>query len=283
MGAGCQAACGTRQPAPGGPRLILTLTQALHTRGNSGEPIPTVFKALDAIGVTFRQGQLHLIAAGPGTGKSAFALNLALKSGVPTMYFSADSDAFTQYVRAAAHVTGWTTNDVEAAIHNKQTTTIDSALETYGNIRWNFDASPSIDEIEESLRAYAMVYGYPAITIIDNVTNVDAPEMGEGHAGLDELCAFFHDLARQTGTAVILLHHVTGIYNDGMSPIPLSGIKGQVGRVPEVILTMHRGGTEYEGYSLRVSNVKNRGGRADASGFTFAELGWIPERMRING
>ncbi|WP_199820339.1 DnaB-like helicase C-terminal domain-containing protein [Streptomyces rimosus] len=242
-----------------------------------------MFKGLDELGVTFRQGQLHLIAAGPGTGKSAFALNLALRSRSPVFYFSADSDPFTQYVRSAANVTGWTTGDVENAIQHQQTETLDAALARHSDIRWNFDAAPSLDEIEESLIAYAMIYGWPALTIVDNVTNVDAPEMGEGHAGLDELCGFFHELARRTESAVVLLHHVTGVYNDGMNPIPLSGIKGQVGRVPEVILTLHRGGTEFEGYDLRVSNVKNRGGKADASGFTHARLNWQPERMLISG
>ncbi|MFF4223208.1 DnaB-like helicase C-terminal domain-containing protein [Streptomyces abikoensis] len=275
-------AAAQRHPTFGRAAHILTLTQAINVRGDAGEPIPTVFKALADLGVTFRRGQLHLIAAGPGTGKSAFALNLALKSAAPTMYFSADSDPFTQYVRAGANITGWTTGDVENAILHQQTTTLDAALSGV-SIRWNFDASPSLTEIEEELTAYAMIYGYPAICIVDNVTNVDAPEMGEGHAGLDELCGYFHDLARKTHSAVILLHHVTGVYNDGTNPIPLSGIKGQIGRVPEVILTLHRGGTEFEGYNLRVSNVKNRGGKADASGFTFAELNWEPERMQISG
>ncbi|MFD9670613.1 AAA family ATPase [Streptomyces sp. NPDC059981] len=244
--------------------------------------MPVGLKALTDLGVHIRRGQLHLIAAGPGTGKSALALNMAIKAAVPSYYFSADSDAYTQYVRSAAHLSGWTTRQVEWAIEQGQTTTLDATVATV-DIRWNFDASPDLDEVEQSLIAYAMIYGWPALVIVDNVTNVDAPEMGEGHAGLDELCAFFHDLARRMESAIVLLHHVTGVYNDGMNPIPLSGIKGQVGRVPEVILTLHRGGTEHEGYDLRVSNVKNRGGKADASGFTFARLGWDPERMMISG
>ncbi|MFJ8384717.1 AAA family ATPase [Streptomyces sp. NPDC094438] len=267
---------------PRGRSLILTLSQALHKRGSAGEPIPTTLKALHDLGVHIRRGQLHLIAAGPGTGKSALALNIAIKSAVPTMYFSADSDAFTQYVRSAANVSGWTTTQVEAAIEQGRTESFDTALAGL-DIRWSFDASPDLDEIEQSLIAYAMIYGWPALVVIDNVTNVVAPEMGEGHAGLDELCAFFHDLARRMEAAIVLLHHVTGPYNDGVNPIPLSGIKGQVGRVPEVILTLHRGGTEFEGYDLRVSNVKNRGEKADASGFTFARLQWQPERMQIIG
>ncbi|GAA2917070.1 hypothetical protein GCM10020221_11460 [Streptomyces thioluteus] len=241
-----------------------------------------MFKTLDDLGVTIRRGQLCLIAAGPGTGKSALALNFALKSGVETLYFSADSDAYTQYVRAAASVTGWTTVNVEASIQQGQTETIDAAL-TRTQIRWNFDAAPDLNEIEEEMCAFAMIHGWPALCIIDNLTNVNAPEMGEGYAALDELCGFFHDLARRTESAILLLHHVTGTYNDGNSPIPLSGIKGQVGRVPELILTLHRGGTEFEGYHLRVSAVKNRGGRADPSGFTFAQLDWDPERMSISG
>ena len=81
---------------------MLTLTQSASVRGSAGDPLPGVWENLTESGTQFRRGQLALIAAGPGTGKSAFVLNYALRSGVSCMYFSADSDAFVQLARSLA-------------------------------------------------------------------------------------------------------------------------------------------------------------------------------------
>lgn len=77
------------------------------------------------------------------------------------------------------------------------------------------------------------------------------------------------------------LHHVTGPFNDSATPIPLSGIKGQIGRVPEMILTMHKIAEGYGSDSLRVSTVKNRAGKADPSGEDYAELEFNGDTMTI--
>lgn len=262
---------------------MLTLQQGLSKRGRAGEPLPTVFKGLANLGFHFRRGQLHLIAAGPGTGKSAFTANLVFKAGAPCFYFSADSDAFTQYVRVGAIATGFTTIEVEQLIADGNTDSLNAVLQGHAHIRWNFNASPTLDVIEEELQAYADLYGWPHVVVIDNVTNIVDETAAEGHQGLEQINDYLHELARATGAAVIGLHHVTGPYNDGVDPIPLSGIKGQIGRVPEGILTIHKAGNEFEGLRLNVSIVKNRGGKADPSGMTFAELDWQPERMAISG
>ena len=78
---------------------MYSLIQSKRIRGSAGEPLPTVFKALEERGTRFLRGQFVLVAAGAGTGKSAFVLTQALKSKVPTLYFSADSDSFTKLCR----------------------------------------------------------------------------------------------------------------------------------------------------------------------------------------
>jgi len=81
---------------------------------------------------------------------------------------------------------------------------------------------------------------------------------------------------------VIGLHHVTGPHNDGDKPIPLSGIKGQIGRVPEMIMTLHRVPNEFGPDALNISTVKNRGGKSDPSGQDFASLEFVGETMKIS-
>lgn len=255
------------------------MIQSKRVRGSAGEPLPTVFKGLEAAETAFRRGQLVLVCAGPGTGKSALVLTLALRSGVPTLYFSADSDAYEQLVRSICIMTGATVGAARRAVLTDDLSEIEPALAGVP-VRFNYSASPSLDTIEDSVKAYVQLYGdYPHLIVVDNITNVrtESIEGSGGSQRLEDLMDYLHDTARQTGACTIGLHHVTGPHNDGEKPIPMSGIKDQIGRVPEMILTVFRP----ERQLLGVSTVKNRGGRNDPSGMSFVELGFEGERMRI--
>jgi hypothetical protein len=247
--------------------------------------LPTVFKALEEKGTRFIRGQLVLVAGAPGGGKSAFTLTVALLSRVPTMYFSADSDAFTQLVRSISIVTGWTLAESAELVLDNEVSKFKHHLEGIP-IRFNYSASPSLDEMEGSIASYEEVYGdYPELIVIDNVTNVRDAASGDDDpfAGLESLMDYLHDMARKTGACVIGLHHVTGAYNDADKPVPLSGIKGQIARVPELVLTLHRkpGDGIYNPEMMCVSTVKNRSGKADPSGYGFAELEFVGESLNI--
>ena len=57
-----------------------------------------------------------MVAAAPNAGKSMFALVYAIKAKVPTLFFSADTDAATVMLRASAHLAGHTQETVENQI-----------------------------------------------------------------------------------------------------------------------------------------------------------------------
>lgn len=238
--------------------------------------------SLEQKGTRFLRGQLALVCAGPGTGKSALILSYALKARVPTLYFSADSDAFTQLSRSLSILTGWSMEKAAKAVRSGD---LGDAAGEFDDIpiRFNYKASPTLDQIEDSMQAYEEVYGdFPSLVVIDNVTNVrHSVDEDDPFSGLESLMDYLHDMARSTTACVIGLHHVTGGYNDADKPIPLSGVKGQISRVPEVILTLHRVQEEYGIDSLRVSTVKNRGGRSDPSGLDYAELAFVGDNMQI--
>ena len=256
--------------------------QSLNIKGSAGDPLPEVYHALTAKGAQFLRGQLTLICAGPGCGKSAFMLNLAVRSGVPTMYFSADSDAFTQLSRMISVCTKMSMADSAAMVRDGDISAVSDKLDL--PIRFNYSASPSIEDIELSMAAYAEVYAaYPALVVIDNITNVRTGGENDENpfAGLEALLEWLHDMGRRSGAAIVGLHHVVGAFNDSATPIPLSGIKGQIGRVPEMILTMHRLAEGFGSDSLRVSTVKNRAGKSDPSGYEYAELEFNGDTMTI--
>lgn len=264
---------------------MYTIVRAKGDAGKAGEPLPTLFKTLAENTVHFRRGQYTLIAAAPGVGKSALSLCLALHAGVPSFYFSADTDPQTMFVRSAANVSGWSTRDIENALEKGNTATVEAQLNGLDHLRWDFQASLTIDDLEAELMAFAVTYGaWPELIIVDNLSNVvpDAEGDGNSYVALEKVCEYLHALARKTGACVLALHHVKGDSNDGDKPVPLSQIKGQIGRVPEMILTLHRIGEE-GARRMGVSVVKNRTGRADASGAMTLYLDADMERMRLTG
>lgn len=261
---------------------MYTPIQSLRIKGNAGDPLADVWDSLAARGTRFLRGLLALVCAGPGTGKSAFILTYALKARVPTLYFSADSDAFTQLSRSLSILTGWSMEDSSAAVRDGD---LGEAGEEFSGIpiRFNYSASPSLDEIENSMAAYEEVYGdFPTLVVIDNVTNVrSGAEDDDPFSGLEALMDYLHEMARRTGACVVGLHHVTGQHNNGDRPIPLSGVKGQIARVPEMVLTLHRVSDEFGPDTLRVSTVKNRYAKPDPTGQDYVELEFDGDHMQI--
>lgn len=265
---------------------MLTLSRAKRASQGAGDPLPTVFNVLAANTVHIRQGQLTLIAAAPGVGKSLLSLTLAQRANVPTFYASADSDEFTMYVRTAAMVTGWTVDECEAAIRGKAdgARTIEAKLEALSNVRWSFEPTLDYNDLEENLEAFAGVYGrWPALIVVDNLKDLQHPE---GDSSLAETCKYLKVVARLTGAAVIALHHVTGEYDDGNKPVPLSGLMDKVSKIPEVILTAFRNPSvvTFDGRQhLHICPVKNRGGKADPSGGWALPISAEMDRMKLEG
>jgi RecA-family ATPase len=261
---------------------ILTARQSLYARGDAGNPLPDVFKALSDKGTRFLRGQVVLVVAPAGAGKSAFILSYAVKAKVSTLYFSADSDPFTQLSRMLSIEFGWPLARSTEMVRTSQLGEAAARLDDIP-IRFSYAASPTLDDIELELDAYCELYGdYPELVIIDNLTNVVTAQSEEDpFSGLESLLDYLHGMARATGSCVVPLHHVTGPYNDAAKPIPLSGVKGQISRVPEMILTLHRVPQTFGSDSLRVSTVKNRSAKADPSGQDYAELTFQGDTMSI--
>jgi len=224
-----------------------------------------------------------LIVAGPGTGKSALGLACGLRFKVPGMVFSADSDAFEQSTRAFCMETGEDRKVGERFARGLlEESEKDLADRMAGiPIRFNYDASPTLDTINTTMEAFDELYGeYPFWTLVDNVTNVQngtADNAENPFGGLETFMEYLNTMARNTQTCVIGLHHTLGQYNDGLDPIPLSGVKGQITRVPPQVLTLFRP----DDAQLGISVVKNRGGRADPSGRRYALLDFEGSTMTI--
>ncbi|MEU5166819.1 AAA family ATPase [Streptomyces mutomycini] len=265
---------------------MYSLVQSARIKGSAGEPIPNPSKALQKLEVDFLRGNFSIMCAGPGTGKSLLALNIALHGSMPVMYWSADSNAATQLSRATAMLTGHDVREVKKALLEDKFTEYERVLGDKWWVRMSYEAMPTPADMEADLEIYYEVFGcYPHLCVVDNITNVDTGGAGDAESftfGLEGMCEYLNDMARETESHVMALHHVTGEWSDGLKPIPLSGVKGKIGRVPSLILTIHREPDE-QGMNrvLNISVVKNREGFADPSGNTFAKMELDSQTLKL--
>lgn len=245
-----------------------SLLQVTSSSSEAGRDLPDVLPALGAAGIKFRRGQCALIAGQPGGGKTLMALYYAITSGESVLYFSADSDEGTLANRSAAILLNQTVDTIKAMRLGEGEVKVNSALATLNRrLRIQTDASPSLDEITEEVQAYIELYGdTPAIIIVDNLLNVASATDSEW-TGLRDSMNFFHSLARDTQSSVVVLHHVSENDSKPRYPASRKALMGKVSQLPELILTVALDGDQFH-----IAAVKNRDGVSDPTAESYVSV-----------
>ncbi|MDQ3224321.1 MAG: AAA family ATPase [Gemmatimonadota bacterium] len=229
------------------------------------------YPSLARMGFALRRGQLGMMVAAPGGGKSVIAQDIAMRSGAATLYCCPDTDEMTMAVRAGAKLTGYPQAVVEQYLRGEGKPDLAGrffgALESSTNVRYAFDVT-NVADIGDEVFAYGTLHGaWPELVIVDNLANVHGEgesEFAAWRQAMDKL----HKLARHIGAHVLVLHHATGQWDDGDRVIPLSGIEQKLSKMPAQVLTLYRPRHGRMGVAV----VKNRGGAADSRGSSCAEL-----------
>jgi len=258
---------------------MLTIAQAATRNKNNAQLLPDLFPALAQNGIRFRRGQVTMIAGQPNSGKSLLALFYAVKSGVPTLYISADTDAYTTAIRAAAVITGSQVNTVEEAFTSGAGYEFyEDELRTLKHLRFDFDPSPTLDDIQLSIQAYGEAFGeYPQLLIIDNLLNIAALHDNEW-TGMRDIAKAMHHVARETDAAVFMLHHTTEAEGRPELPPSRKSIQGKISQLPEMILTV---AMDHETSEYRIACVKNRFAKNSAAGTDYTVLFADASRMTL--
>lgn len=229
--------------------------------------------SLYACGFVPRRKEMLFVCGQPGAGKSAFALWYADRLGIPTLYMSADMAPHTAVTRLVALRTGLTIDDVSndfddglSQIHGPDLSGSD--------VHFCFDSGPTLQDIADELSAYVEIYDqFPELIVVDNLMNVESGEEDD-FAGQKFILKELHRLARETGAAVFVLHHLRE-EGDPTQTQPRAAIQGKVAQLPERILNLALDPNEQ---CLKIAPVKNRSGRQDATGKTFVRLRAWPEK-----
>jgi len=257
---------------------VRTLYRAISGKEVGGEPLPLTFKSLQQNEIVLRRAELNLIAGTPGAGKSSIALAIAVQAQVPTLYMSADTNAHTMGMRVVAMATGMTQSNAEQILKQDKDSA-ENILKQFDYLRWSFESSPTLSDIDESVQAFETTWGTsPTLIVIDNLIDI-AMDGHEEFSGMRAAMKELKYLARDTNACVLVLHHTKEGFI-GTPCQPRSAIQGLVNQIPALILTI---GQEIIGESiyLCVAAVKNRYGRADATGNTFTMLSFDPASMQL--
>lgn len=253
-----------------------TLSRTVGRDSIGGEPLPSCFKKFEELKIIIRRSELTMFAGVPGVGKSMLALALALKTGVPTLYFSADTNAHTMAMRLASMISGKSQTETEHLLETDPGWT-KLTLDRGKHIQWCFDSSPSLSEIADEVKAFVELWGCPpSMIVVDNLMDI-ATEGGEEYATMKAITKELKILARDTNSAVIVLHH-TSESVPGSPCQPRSALLGKIAQVPALILTLGVNANQ-----LASAVVKNRYGKADALGVgVMAWLDFYPDFCYLN-
>lgn len=239
-----------------------TLGRVARRPVETGNFLAPVFRPLEDAGIRLREGTATFIAGVPGAMKTGLTLYWVGRLGLPTLYFSADSEPFEIVERVAAMMTGDTMQQVRAN-PGKYVDQLEALP-----IRFVFEDSPTYQDVELEVAAYAEVFGrFPRVIVIDNMMNLVGESEDEWASHRDH-AKVIHRLTRVTKAAVFVLAHMGEDKVDPSShPQPRTKLQGKVSHLPKVILSL-----AFDGQTLKVAPVKNRFGPGDASGRTFVEL-----------
>lgn len=231
-------------------------------------PLQIRNRVFDEYRIKLRRGQFTLLCSAPSVGKSLLARNLAAKSGaVRTLYFSADSDEYTVRTSVLGSLSGQRLEEVEYHLSNDESGKWReyylNLLHRSDSVEWVFTPSINLDYILLKLQAYAEIYGdYPDLTVIDNVGDM-VTEEDEEYAELRRICRELRRIGRRCDTHMLGLVHAKGPWENGLKPIDLGALLGNLGKVPENVLGLHW--TDASRQRVAMTIPKLRGGKRGAT------------------
>jgi hypothetical protein len=256
------------------------LARAAHL---SGRPVPVPWRTLGQW-IKPRGQSLMLVLAAGGVGKSAFALEWAVRLERPALYVSLDTSLVEHGIRLLARSTGTSVEHVVeghdedpsawAAEWGKRLEDLQLPLRFC-------DGAHTVRDIDELVAAEGEYWGEsPYMVVVDNVA--DLQEREEGAAEIRRILAGLKKVSKDHDTLVMALHHIRkkppksakqreeegDEEDEGTKPVHLSDALYEGDKHAQYVLGLWRPSWN----RLTVGVLKNRMGPANRSGTLHTSL-----------
>ncbi len=264
-----------------------TIATALAANHVVGDRIRLPWDRLDRK-LKLHTKELAIVAGAPGSGKSVFALNLAMSNELseePVLYLAQDSMP-SVLTRIAALALSESIDTTQARLRNPETKP--DVLSELQGVRPNLfiqGGALTVEGIRMRMEALTEVYGKaPTLVIIDNLIDTEVPgfhhqEVGFYASILNEL----KQLALESNTCVMALHHVTKGGKDsphglGTRAMKMTDLLYSGERESEHVIGVYHSTTQDR---IFVQVLKQRDGEADPEGGVYVPLVWQPTMGRL--
>ncbi len=125
-----------------------TLRRSISKAEVGGEPLPPAFAAFERAGIILRRAEITMIAGTPGAGKSSIALAIAARAKVPTLYFSADTNAHTMAMRLVA-MSSHISQQAAEQLLKRDPKQAEEVLVMNNHLFWSFESTPTLKDLDE--------------------------------------------------------------------------------------------------------------------------------------
>lgn len=242
-------------------RWASTATAAAWSE-DSARTVDVPFTKLDTI-VRPKGGNCGIVIAAPGVGKTTFLLNWAVKSGMNTLYLSADTSPHDLTAQLASLATGHLRAEVEPRLMSDQTWREQYAsaiFQKFPNLVVDFTQRPSMLGIRRKATALTELWGEaPQMVVMDTASNVEMEDMG-ANAEWQRVWLESINIARDLNTFFVFAHHVRqGLARSGRTAPDLNDGLWGCDQFPEFVFGLHNSGAREVTCTVR----KNRGGPKD--------------------
>jgi RecA-family ATPase len=192
---------------------LLDLARAVARNPVAGDPLPLPWPKLAKV-VVPRRAQTVMVYGPSGCNKSMFVLNWVLDLGLPTLYVSADTDHHDMAYRVECRRQQMTLAQVEQGVAAGYLDLTADLADLREWLRFCFEPSPTIDDLEVELLAFTEQFGAPPeVVVIDTLSDVQCGDEDE-YRSMRKVMRAVHHVSRTTGALCIVVHHATGEWED---------------------------------------------------------------------
>jgi len=238
--------------------------ETMQLSGNKIVGLDTGFSRLNAISNGWHSPDLVIISARPATGKTAFALNLAVnlaKQNIPVAFFSLEMSTEQLAMRVISSMTGIYSNYLtKAEIHEGNWKTL---LSTDFNLPLYVDDTASLNllDFKEKVRKAKKKWGIKAV-FVDYLQLMTVYGKGNREQEISTISRTLKAMAKELDIPIIALAQLSRDVEKRNGEPRLSDLResGAIEQDADIVIALHNEEPESDNPLIKVLYLKHRNG-----------------------